>query len=114
MFAPPSGRRRGSLMRMFRRGLVVVGWALTLSALSATSRGGPPSGAVEPRWTEEQRRHWSFLPPRRPDVPSVDRAGWVRNPIDAFILGGLEASGIAPARETDRVTLIRRLHFDLT
>jgi hypothetical protein len=46
-------------------------------------------------------------------VPEVKLRGWVANPIDAFVLARLEAQGIAPAPETDRVTLIRRLSLDL-
>ncbi len=30
--------------------------------------------------------HWSFIAPQRPPVPAVKQGGWVRNPIDAFIL----------------------------
>ncbi|MCC2672999.1 MAG: hypothetical protein K0Q72_5471 [Armatimonadetes bacterium] len=58
--------------------------------------------------------HWSYLPPRRPAPPAVRRAAWVRNPIDRFILARVEAGGLAPSAEADRVTLIRRLSFDLT
>ena len=42
------------------------------------------------------------------------RRAWVRNPIDAFILARLEREGIEPSPEADRVTLLRRLSFDLT
>ena len=57
--------------------------------------------------------HWAFIPPRRPDLPDVQKSGWVRNPIDAFILRRLEAEGIQPSPEADRNTLVRRLSFDL-
>ncbi|HWE34988.1 MAG TPA: DUF1549 and DUF1553 domain-containing protein [Isosphaeraceae bacterium] len=59
-------------------------------------------------------RHWSFVPPRRPGVPEVREAGWVRNPIDAFVLEKLEKTGLSHAPEADRATLLRRLSFDLT
>jgi hypothetical protein len=75
---------------------LVVGVALTVAlggtwlaagaAGSETSKGSLP----EPRWTLEQRSHWSYLPPRRPAVPTVRNASWVRNPIDAFILNEVE------------------------
>jgi len=57
--------------------------------------------------------HWSFKAVQRPALPMVKQAGWVRNPIDAFILARLEAQGVAPAPEADRPTLIRRLSLDL-
>jgi hypothetical protein len=39
---------------------------------------------------------------------------WVRNPIDAFLLARLEGERLLPAPEADRITLIRRITFDLT
>jgi hypothetical protein len=56
---------------------------------------------------------WSFRTVERPSVPMVKDSGWVRNPIDAFILSKLEAAGLSPAPEADRQTLIRRVTFDL-
>ncbi len=61
----------------------------------------------------EDREHWAFVPPVRPDVPTFAERGWARNPIDAFILTGLEESGVAHGPEADRPTLLRRLCFDL-
>lgn len=59
-------------------------------------------------------QHWSFVPPRRPPLPSVREQGWARNPIDRFVLAALEENGLKPAPEADRATLARRLSFDLT
>ena len=64
--------------------------------------------------TAVERQHWAFQPPKRPAIPRVKETGWVRNPIDAFILATLEENGLTPAREADRPTLLRRLTFDLT
>jgi len=58
--------------------------------------------------------HWSFIVPARGELPAVKNAGWVRNPIDRFVLARLEAEGLAPAPEADRRTLARRLSLDLT
>ncbi len=57
--------------------------------------------------------HWSFRPRGKPPVPAV-AGSWPRTSIDPFILDHLHRSGLRPAPEADRVTLIRRLSFDLT
>jgi hypothetical protein len=62
------------------------------------------------RWIAEGAEyepHWSFIPPTRPEPPAVKNEGWVRNPIDRFILARLEAEGLAPAAEADRRSLAR-------
>jgi mono/diheme cytochrome c family protein len=58
---------------------------------------------------------WSLRPLARPAVPTPETSatGWVRNPIDAFILARLQDKGLSPSAEADRRTLIRRLYFDL-
>jgi len=55
---------------------------------------------------------WSLQPLKRPLVPKT-RSGWVRTPIDAFVLAKLDEKKLAPTREADRRTLIRRLTYDL-
>jgi hypothetical protein len=62
----------------------------------------------------EYQPHWSFIAPKRPALPTVKDTGWVRNPIDRFILAELEKRGLRPAPEADRRTLARRLSLDLT
>lgn len=66
--------------------------------------------------TDDLASHWSFQPVVRPPVPA-GRAGWSRNPIDAFVAERLQHAtpegGLAPSPEADRPTLIRRLSFDL-
>ena len=57
--------------------------------------------------------HWSLIAPQRPRLPDVKQTGWARNPIDRFILSGLEARGLAPSPEADRRTLARRVSLDL-
>lgn len=59
-------------------------------------------------------KHWAFLPPKRPQIPTVKDEKWVRNPIDAFVLAKLEREGLTHAPEADRATLIRRVTLDLT
>ncbi|MCA1595937.1 MAG: DUF1549 and DUF1553 domain-containing protein, partial [Chloroflexi bacterium] len=71
------------------------------------------SGAPWPA-TPVGKTHWAYLKPRRPAVPAVRTPGWVRNPIDSFVLSNLEHEGLTPSPEADRVTLIRRVTLDLT
>ncbi len=61
-----------------------------------------------------QSPHWAFQKPIHPAPPKVKRTAWVRNPIDAFILAGLEKRGLSPSPPADSVTLLRRVTFDLT
>uniref|UniRef100_Q02AF0 Cytochrome c domain-containing protein n=1 Tax=Solibacter usitatus (strain Ellin6076) TaxID=234267 RepID=Q02AF0_SOLUE len=68
-------------------------------------------------WIEQGARwqsHWSFTAPVRPELPPVRNAGWVRNPIDRFVLARLEREGLTPAAAADRARLLRRVTFDLT
>ena len=60
------------------------------------------------------KTHWAFIPPERPEIPKVSPAGWVKNPIDAFILAKLESEHLSPSPEADRVTLLRRASLDVT
>ena len=57
--------------------------------------------------------HWAYRKPAPQQPPEVRNRGWVRNPVDAFILRKLEDSGIAPAPAAARRTLARRVYLDL-
>jgi hypothetical protein len=96
----------------------------------------PPKGdrlaaaevAVIRRWIDEgaktpvneavvssaKSKHWSFQTVVRHPEPAVKDARWPRNAIDRFILARLEKEGVAPSPEADPITLLRRLHLDLT
>ncbi|MEE2685482.1 MAG: DUF1549 and DUF1553 domain-containing protein [Planctomycetota bacterium] len=66
---------------------------------------------------KKQPLPWSFQKPERPDVPSADELkhgpARYRNPIDAFVLAGLEERSLDPAPEAERHVLVRRAYFDL-
>ncbi len=59
-------------------------------------------------------QHWSFTTPQRPALPVVSDEAWVRNAIDRFVRARLDREQQRPARQADKPTLLRRLHFDLT
>ena len=84
------------------------------------------TGAVDPREGEvielavkefdytEGRKFWSFQPLAEVSVPKPKKnANWARSDVDAYILKGLEPLGLAPNREADPRTLIRRAYFDI-
>src|SRR5436190_12939933 len=75
-----------------------------------------PQIALLRKWIEqgaEYQGHWAFIAPQKVAAPAVKNASWVRAPIDAFLLSRLEKEGLAPSPEADKVTLLRRLSFDL-
>jgi hypothetical protein len=86
-------------------------WGRDASRPTATKPGSPDFEET----LRERSRFWSFQPLRKIPTPATpDPGGWVRSPIDRFILAGLSGRGLRPAAEASRRTLIRRLSFDLT
>ena len=61
-------------------------------------------------WAE----HWAYLDPVRNALPKSADSQWAESWIDRFVLAHYEEEGLRPAPDADPVTLIRRLHFDLT
>jgi cytochrome c553 len=60
------------------------------------------------------KKLWAFQPPRQIALPSVQDETWSPHPIDRFLQHAMEASQIAPAKDADPNTLIRRLTYTLT
>src|SRR5262249_33397449 len=70
--------------------------------------------AGEEKVRKEAERPWALTAPVRPALPAVKDAAWCRNPIDRFILAGLEAKRLRPSPPAEKATLLRRVTFDLT
>ncbi len=62
---------------------------------------------------KDPAEHWAFKAPVRPPLPEVKNTGWVRTPIDAFVLARLEKEGLQPSPQADKITLLRRVSLDL-
>lgn len=60
------------------------------------------------------RQGWAFRPLQKNAPPAVKQQDWPRKELDAFILAELEAKKLTPAADADRLTLMRRLSYDLT
>jgi mono/diheme cytochrome c family protein len=72
-------------------------------------------------WPEEKEAEspkdkadwWSFKPAIKPSLPAQPASALARNEIDRFVLAKLQENKLTPSPQADRVTLIRRLTFDL-
>ncbi|HEY2341770.1 MAG TPA: PSD1 and planctomycete cytochrome C domain-containing protein, partial [Chthoniobacteraceae bacterium] len=76
----------------------------------------PRQMAILDRWIEqgaEYQPHWAYIAPTKANPPAVEEAGFVKNPIDQFVLGHLREAGLQHAPEADRATLCRRVYLDL-
>ena len=77
----------------------------------------PEQVALIRQWISEGApwgTHWAFTAPQRLPIPAVKNASWVKNPIDHFVLAGLEERKLKPAAEAAPAILLRRLSLDLT
>jgi hypothetical protein len=86
----------------------LCGWALGIGALIAIL-GSQSQLLAQPADGAE----WALQRLKRPAIP-IARAGWARNALDAFVQQKLEAKGLAPNTEADRLTLLKRVTYDLT
>jgi cytochrome c553 len=71
-------------------------------------------GKPKPEYEKLKKEHWAFQPLARPAVPAVKDAAWAKDDADRFLLAALEAKGLKPVADADKVALIRRVTFDLT
>jgi len=90
----------------------------TIAAMREWIAGGAPfpeNAETAQKWDFEEADIWAFRPVRdfAPPTKGVDAAA-VRTPVDAFVLARLAEEKIAPAPRADKLTLLRRVSFDLT
>jgi hypothetical protein len=76
-------------------------------------QGAPMPAVTAAAAADAIEQHWAYVKPKRPDVPAVTRKGWVRTPIDAFVLARLEREQLSPSPEAPKATLLRRVSLDL-
>ena len=61
----------------------------------------------------ENDLHWAYKPVKRVAPPKAEDESFVINDVDRFVLRRIEAAGLKPSKQADRVTLARRLYYDL-
>jgi cytochrome c553 len=77
-------------------------------------RDGAPKVARKEEASEPAKDWWAWQPPRKSPVPEVKNKSWPKGDIDRFLFAGLEAKAIKPVGDADKLTLLRRITFDLT
>lgn len=98
-----------------------------ISAKSPGDRMPPPDSGVKPltptqiatlrAWIAQgavYEKHWAFIPPKMPPLPSVRNKAWAKNALDLFVLAKLESANLRPEGEADRDTLALRAAQILT
>src|SRR5437016_9442959 len=63
--------------------------------------------------TDEDRKHWSYLPLKSPPLPAVKNAASVCTPVDRFILARLKEKKLGLSPQADGQKLVRRIYFDV-
>lgn len=61
----------------------------------------------------EYQPHWAFQPPRQAPLPKTSDSAWLRSPLDAHVLAGIDSAGLRHSPSAGRETLVRRLSLDL-
>jgi len=69
------------------------------------------------QWIKEGAQfddYWAFVPPKPQPLPEVQRKGWIRQPLDTFVLARLEKEHLSPSPEAGKAELLRRASLDIT
>lgn len=73
--------------------------------------------AILTKWIEqgaEYKDHWALLPPEIKPVEKIENRDWLTNEIDHYVLARLESKNWTPSSPAEKLTLLRRVSFDLT
>src|SRR5206468_3609282 len=71
-------------------------------------------GKPKAKYAKLRKQHWAWQPLRHTKAPPVRDVAWPQTEIDRYVLARLEQKGLKPVRGADKLTLIRRVTFDLT
>ena len=108
MSMPPAGKLDGEQIRHLTK------WVATGAPWPGSHSHSTPAEGENPfDWERYRREHWSFKPVTAPQVPEVTDPGWIKSPIDAFVLSKLHEAKLSPNPPADKRTLIRRAWLTL-
>lgn len=77
-------------------------------------RDGAAKVATKEGLWEVAREWWAWQPPARSAAPEVADGTWPKTEIDRFLLSALEEKDLTPVGDASKLTLLRRVTFDLT
>ena len=103
---PPKGKLPAEVIADFEK------WVAAGAPDPREGTGGPKKQVGMS--LEEGRQFWAYGPVSNPTIPPVKTKSWPTNDLDRFTLAKIEAAGLSPAKDADRVSLARRVSFDLT
>jgi hypothetical protein len=107
MEMPPSGKLSDEEIQSFRD------WIASGAIDPRSSEGTSDSNKIPSPLARDPKTHWAFVPPKTASPPATIAAD-SRDVLDAAFSDSAAEHGVAPSGIADRVTLIRRLYFDLT
>ena len=87
------------------------------AAAPAEPVGQAQSGKPSPQastYEKLRKEHWAWQPVRTVEPPAAKDTAWPKDDVDRFVLAKLESQNLRPVAAADRITLIRRVSFDLT
>jgi mono/diheme cytochrome c family protein len=106
---PPAGKRPDSELAVFQKWLALgapYDPALESAPKIAVTHKAPIPPADAANW-------WAYQPVREISAPTVSRADWARNPVDAFLLQSMSQAGLQPNPRAAKAQLVRRAYYDL-
>jgi hypothetical protein len=77
-------------------------------------RDGAAKVVQKPGTWETAKDWWAWQAPKKSPAPQVKDAAWPKSDIDHFLLAAMEAKGLKPVGDAEKLTLLRRVTFDLT
>ena len=103
---PPSGKLPATDIQ------VLVEWVQRGAPMPAQTAATQRPKSAE--FSNDDRSWWAIQPLTERPVPAPANDSWSRNDIDRFILDAMLRQKLRPAPEADRLTLLRRLTFEVT
>jgi hypothetical protein len=62
---------------------------------------------------ETAKDWWAWRAPQATPPPTPQNTSWPKTDLDRFLLAALDAKGLQPVADADKMTLLRRVYFDL-